>query len=813
MHKRGLRGTSLLLTVCVGAFLPAAGATRARADLSPAILACRAGVARSTLKLTKAMLRAVTLCNDARDRDGAMSGTDCNDLTAADTDGSVASAQQKFVAAVSSVTGKCGGVSPSDALYPSCAAPCDSTVPSVSSFTDVATCLVCLARHEVETTSQQIHGTPASPLSTDERRCEGTVGGSGAKLFQAVVKDVTACEALDEAAGATTTDYCTTQTFPRQAVQNAAYGTGNKIVGACDLASFSNLDSCASERFSLAECVGDDVLASARRFASDAVSLSPSEATTTTTSTTTTTEEPGDPHCPDRGRLVLISHDTNVPCTSNSDCAPPRTCDTTAGICVSLSNLDSGWTGHAHHSDLDDGVITSSFLHCPGPSPVCGQCSVDGIDPTYGSCRCSNDNQKICDKPFANDNTNCGGNSCECFFGVPIPLSSAGTPACIVNRYAHDIAGTANVDDGSSEISASLRTRVYLGITTTHPCPICAGTCSNSSTTSCEVDSDCGSGNHCVQDTPNDGIRGGICIGGDNNGQTCDVTGLSPSFPARAGGVKGSGGGGYSLDCMPASNINISGAGLALNVTQTTGHVELHANLPCQGGNCQCMTCTSDPTSPCNSDSECHGANCAISANFTCTSNADCSNLDLGNCSAAAHRCTKAASISCTTNTDCKNYTQGGPCNPSTCTTFGGGVAPKPNGCLDGVCNDNGDGSAQCATGPDDHTCDGLIRANGKGILSCSTNADCTASDPNNGNCTLIDRRPCFVDPITADGIASTSFPVGASAFCVPPTANPSINAVAGLPGPARVLNQAAGSAYCASDPTVKYQPGVGGCP
>ena len=44
-------------------------------------------------------------------------------------------------------------------------------------------------------------------------------------------------------------------------------------------------------------------------------------------------------------------------------------------------------------------------------------------------------------------------------------------------------------------------------------------------------------------------------------------------------------------------------------------------------------------------------------------------------------------------------------------------------------------------------------------------------------------------------------------------TANGGINAVAGLPGPARVVNQVSAKTFCDSDPLVEYIPGVGGCP
>lgn len=808
--SRNRSTAALVLAMATAITAMAVEARPSRADFTPAVLACRAAVGKSAAKLTRTVLKAVTTCHSTRSRDGAMAATDCNDIVTADVRSAVPTAQQKFVSTLTSPTGRCAGVAPSDALYTSCPSPCSSEVPSLATFDDVAACVVCLARDGIETFAQTIHGTPSSPLASDESRCVSTIGTASSRLFQVVMKDVTRCQALEESAGATSTDFCTEGAFPSHTVEDGAFDAENAVVERCALESFASLDSCADSQFGVAACVGEATLGAARQLVGQVLAM-PFVTPTTTTTTTTLPPIVADPQCPDLGELVFYSHDSNIPCTTNSDCAPPRSCDASAGICVSLSDLDSGWTGHAHNSDLDDGVITRSRLLCPGPAPTCGECLIDGVDPSTDSCRCANNTRNVCDEPFAADADDCGGAVCDCYFGVPIPLSSAGTPACIVNRYSQDLTGTANVDDGSSSISARLRTRVYLGITTTNPCPVCGGTCSNDPLAVCVVDADCGTGNTCNQDTPNDGIRDGLCLDGNHNGLSCDVGGINPSFPAQSGAMPG--GGGYSLDCMPSTGINISGAGLALNITQKTGTTTMAATLPCTGGNCFCKTCSATPSVPCSSNGECEGGSCAVSANFTCNANTDCASLDLGNC-AGIGRCSAATSVQCSVNADCKNYTAGGPCQPSTCSALGGsGYPPQPNGCDGGSCSDAGDGEGLCTTGPDDKTCDGLLRANGRGILSCNTNSDCSANDPLNGNCTLVDRRACFLDPIVSTGIADTEFPVGAATFCVPPTSNGSINQIAGLPGPARVVNQGSSRTFCASDPLIEYQPGVGGCP
>ena len=52
---------------------------------------------------------------------------------------------------------------------------------------------------------------------------------------------------------------------------------------------------------------------------------------------------------------------------------------------------------------------------------------------------------------------------------------------------------------------------------------------------------------------------------------------------------------------------------------------------------------------------------------------------------------------------------------------------------------------------------------------------------------------------------------MGAAIFCIPPTANPGINTVAGLPGPGRVTNQGLTRKFC-GDFQTEYTPNIG-CP
>ena len=55
------------------------------------------------------------------------------------------------------------------------------------------------------------------------------------------------------------------------------------------------------------------------------------------------------------------------------------------------------------------------------------------------------------------------------------------------------------------------------------------------------------------------------------------------------------------------------------------------------------------------------------------------------------------------------------------------------------------------------------------------------------GDCTVVGDTHCFVSPITATGDADPAAPRTVATTCLPPTSNPSVNSVFGLPGPGRV--------------------------
>lgn len=261
-----------------------------------------------------------------------------------------------------------------------------------------------------------------------------------------------------------------------------------------------------------------------------------------------------------------------------------------------------------------------------------------------------------------------------------------------------------------------------------------------------------------AQDLPCPVCDGSVCNGGARNGLPCDVDGIESYSDL----------GDLSLDCPPNALSDVSGSnGLRARATLQTGTSSLAATLPCDpprgAESCLCSVCTGDATLACNSDAECAAA------------------------------------------------------GAGTCRTDGlhPGVDREPNGCSDGICVDGGAGTGDgtCNAGPDDLYCDGYLESDGSGVLSCATDSDCTAIGvPNAGNCTLVQRRRCFVDAIAAPGVADPETPVLAATYCVAPATAGFLNSMRGLPGPNRLVLDTNATRYCADD-TTPWGPGGAICP
>jgi hypothetical protein len=267
-----------------------------------------------------------------------------------------------------------------------------------------------------------------------------------------------------------------------------------------------------------------------------------------------------------------------------------------------------------------------------------------------------------------------GGDGCKAlggtrgdFFGSPVPLSSGGVPACIVNRLRTGVTGTVQPSSGCGELVVYLSSTIFLAEDVAHPCPTCRDDA-----------------------TANDGKRDGRCAGGAAAGKPCDAHGTSTLFGAT------------SNDCEPAASTRADELTIDL-APLTTGDITLEATLGCKSGSGK------------------DRARCFCPAQIQ-------ANACIG----------------------------GHPCGPD---------GRCPEGPLDGTCSLAPYRSCRPGTGRED--CDAIQTGSGE----CRTSP-----------------RPCFGTTITAKGRCDPKTPTYVTVFCTPQTRAAALNAVAGLPGPARLI-------------------------
>lgn len=201
------------------------------------------------------------------------------------------------------------------------------------------------------------------------------------------------------------------------------------------------------------------------------------------------------------------------------------------------ANIDIGTSGAAHNLPWVSGAaLTVDVLGCQGSVPPCGECQLGSAVANGGAVvngLCAN-NTTRCDS-----DTDCGvGGKCTLYFGAPVPLPVGGTPICAVATIGTGTSGSINIETGEGGLDAfSLSVRVGSGLTNASPCPQCLGDAS-----------------------PSDGVRGGTCEGGPNNGGACDAEGWSGAYSSWT-----------SLDCLPSLGSTLTTMNLPVGPLGTEG--------------------------------------------------------------------------------------------------------------------------------------------------------------------------------------------------------------------------------------------------
>ncbi|MFQ5478085.1 MAG: hypothetical protein ACE5E4_05670, partial [Candidatus Binatia bacterium] len=410
--------------------------------------------------------------------------------------------------------------------------------------------------------------------------------------------------------------------------------------------------------------------------------------------------------------------------------------------------------------------------------------------------------------------------------GAPLPISSGGSPVCVLSLFRENVFGTQNIVTGDADNFVQLFSVTHLGVSPSRPCPVCGGFCNggdkdgeicqgtcSGGADPCRFNTDCPSGETCTSTAFLDGCAGQtcniseVCFGGPNNGLPCRVEAGTRDF------------GTTSNDCPPSPGNNISGQGLEIFFfPATTGSVSLPSALPCTAPgfelfDCPCPDNGGTATRPNFCAGACdagvnQGQGCAIGTQggsfgelTTCTGgvnngtacdeDSDCPG---GLCSTNPRQCEGTGDPDfemrpCATDADCNGI-------PGAC------VDACPGGRCLPLCSPDPAGDPEegfCVAGPSTFHCDG----EGHSFRGCTqaelgTQVLCELGvngipdgddNPGAGFCAEFDRR-CYLNPLTASGVpGATNFSAG-SVYCIGKTTSPTINSIAGLGGPGRLRQE-----------------------
>jgi hypothetical protein len=443
--------------------------------------------------------------------------------------------------------------------------------------------------------------------------------------------------------------------------------------------------------------------------------------------------------------------------------------------------------------------------------------------------------------------------------GPPLPVVNGSSPVCTVQKFRSDVTGTMDLQSGNHEIYYRLFSQIHFASNENRPCPVCGGFCvgggkdldpcmgrCSQSETACMVDADCDIPQTCNRSTPD-------CPGGE-----CELSRVCGADPTINPGLTGAACrvthehdffGSLSTDCLPASEVNVSGRGLEIDyLPWTSGTVSLGSSVPCTASGFELIDCPcpagqgGEATKPnkctpaCNAAGPDFGVGCAdgnsvgegtgcaggVNQGKLCDEDADCPD---SSCSANPMHCIGDPAFDrfgCDSDADCGlgscvDACPGGRCLPLCVPTaadpFDGEGAAGPSdyhcsggkfqfkscppsaasGSCDAVCSVSGISCVSSSQCPAGETCEG----------SCEQARDCeagsdgmlgTADDLAQSGVCVVDPVSCFLNPIlgeggtTDNGMGDATNMSTVGLFCSKPVPNnPAVNNGAGFGGPTRV--------------------------
>ena len=621
---------------------------------------CRDEIAQAITRYAATAAKSVVRCHQKRSAGARALSVSCNDVGEADDTGKIETARSD---ARASITSACGDADELLENYLTCPAPAASAddggaTTDIDDFGEVADCLLALADANVGAIGHAGQGEPEEALTAPLRKCQTGLGKGTARVLRAVMSERRRCQ-REVDSHSSDTGFACTASDPRGRVYMSRTRYEEKVSPICMFSPsvLGVLEACSDDANRLVDCSGMSAVVRGSTLIRDVYELGEQTPTTTLPGETTTTlpgtgESCGDsaPSCDGECESGFTCQDNDGECTCVANgtgrCSAAtihrKILSKYSTLRDSSTALNAGWSGIAMGIDVPNGAGDWVDVNCDDNCENCQVRLKPNVPPGEGSsaCRCTSDASKSCNVVNGSDPASCDfvDPTCRCFFGAPLPITSAGNPACVALRIRDDYGGTMNLRTGEWFDQLHIAAVVYLGIATTDPCPTCDG-----------------------DPVPNDGLRGGTCS--DGLGTPCDINGEHSTF------------GDVSNDCLPASASNISGAGLIIDVNFSTDAVSLGATQPCDtpaGRLCHCRTCTGNGNLACSSDSQCAamGAGTCTAAggagvrlnqctNYQCSASGDCTVGPVDRYCDGKLYPDGRGYVPCTTNNDCSSNSAG----------------------------------------------------------------------------------------------------------------------------------------------------------
>jgi hypothetical protein len=250
-----IRNVRPLAALVVSAALPITGAGSAwAAALSSANSACRNFIGQKVVTLEDTILREQLKCHQNRSRGALDPSVDCNNPDSASFPGAsaVATAASKLSAGIGA---KCASAStPANNGY-TCSSPCNATLPSIASYSDVAACLICQTKAEATTAIQTAYGTnpPIQGVKDTAWKCQNTDVGKGIRTYvKKLLTEQRKCQYKEDKGAIGTTD-C--QNADLSGAIAKAVATLAKRIAKCSDSDLAALTSCATTVSAEQTCV------------------------------------------------------------------------------------------------------------------------------------------------------------------------------------------------------------------------------------------------------------------------------------------------------------------------------------------------------------------------------------------------------------------------------------------------------------------------------------------------------------------------------------------------------------------------------